>query len=295
MIISKLSGGLGNQMFQYAAGRALAKRLKTDFKIDNNFYKHQPVNITHRKYELECFKLKAEIASDQEIRKLNYFHFKNQNRLLNVLHYHLAPVFEKNYLQEKNPHNLDEKFFKTKKKNLYLQGSWQSEKYFKNIENIIRKDFDFKNKVNQHANKILNKIKSTNSISLHVRRTDYISNTNTNKIHGVCSIEYYKQAINLIIKETKDPIFFIFSDDISWCKQNLQLNYSHFYIENNKNWEDLKLMSNCKHNIIANSSFSWWGAWLNQNKEKIIYAPQKWFNLDKLDIKDRIPEKWYLI
>lgn len=137
-------------------------------------------------------------------------------------------------------------------------------------------------------------IKSCNAVSLHIRRGDYISNATTNTIHGTCNLDYYKRAVEYIKKNSVSPIFFIFSDDIDWVKDNLHLNEKHYYIDWNNadtNYEDMRLMSLCKHNVIANSSFSWWGAWLNNNPKKIVIAPQKWFNDSKLNTFDVIPEK----
>ena len=191
-------------------------------------------------------------------------------------------------------------------KNVYLEGYWQSEKYFKEIEYIIRKDLIIKPNLKGRNKDIAKKIVSENSISLHIRRGNYVANPEIFKVHGTCEQEYYYEAIDYITENVKEPYFYIFSDEIEWAKDNFKIEYAHTFVDINigfdgenyqdeKNYEDLRLMSLCKHNIIANSSFSWWGAWLNQNPEKIVIAPKKWFNDESLDTSDLIPNSWIRI
>ncbi len=138
-------------------------------------------------------------------------------------------------------------------------------------------------------------IQSFKSVSLHIRRGDYVSNKVTNQVHGVCDLNYYSHAISYIAERISNTHLFVFSDDPEWAKGNLKTEIPTFFVDNNradKDYEDLKLMRQCKHNIIANSSFSWWGAWLNQNAGKIVIAPKKWFNDKSINTKDLIPEKW---
>jgi len=179
--------------------------------------------------------------------------------------------------------------------NIYLEGYWQSEKYFKHIESIIRNDFTYINETDSDNLKILNRIKGSESIAIHFRRGDYINNRKTNEVHGICSMEYYNSAVDYIAQKVSSPYFFIYSDDIEWVKRNLSIKYNKMFVDINtpeKASNDLRLISNCKHQIIANSSFSWWGAWLNQNPEKIVIAPKKWFMDEKRNTSDLIPEKW---
>ena len=165
--------------------------------------------------------------------------------------------------------------------NRYLIGYWQSEKYFINIESFLRKELMIKIEPSAINLQILKEIKTNNqSVSLHIRRGNYVNVESVNKVHGTTKLNYYYEAIKTIAKICEQPVFYIFSDDINWAKENLKLSYKHVYIDHNsakKDYEDLRLMSACKHNILANSTFSWWGAWLNVNKEKIIIAPREWF------------------
>jgi hypothetical protein len=132
------------------------------------------------------------------------------------------------------------------------------------------------------------------SVSLHIRRGDFVSNRKTNEIHGVLPLEYYYEAIRLITNQVRNPEFFIFSDDIPWVRENLLVPKKVNFVEHptsNRDYEDLILMSNCKHHIIANSSFSWWGAWLSQNPVKRVIAPREWYRI-VIDTRDLLPEEW---
>jgi len=180
--------------------------------------------------------------------------------------------------------------------NCFLAGYWQTSLYFQSIDHLIRQDFKFPKLVDQINIDHLKLIESSNSVSLHIRRTDFINNSNHN-VHGVCSLEYYHKGVDLISKKIDNPLFFVFSDDVYWAKENLKLNHSVQFVCGNlgkKSYIDMFLMSSCKHNIIANSSFSWWGAWLNCNSDKIVIAPKIWFVKKQLNNQtgDLIPDKW---
>ena len=130
---------------------------------------------------------------------------------------------------------------------------------------------------------------------MHIRRGDYVSNPTTNKLHGTCSLEYYHNAVDIIAAKVSNPHFFIFSDDHEWARNNFKIDYPLTFVAHNnagKNYEDMRLMSLCKHHIIANSSFSWWGAWLGSNPKKIVCAPRGWFKDKSLNTNDIIPSDW---
>ena len=283
MIISKLKGGLGNQMFQYAIGRQLSLLNKDNLFLDKEaLLNNTNLIYTKRDYELNIFKLSS--------KDLN---FNNLTKFINKIKQKIKPL--KIIIESSSEYN---KSILKHTGNLLLDGYWQSEKYFKNIEYQIREDFAFKNKPNEINANILEKIRQSNSISLHIRRGDYVYNLNTNKVHGICSTEYYDQGISIIQSKVSNPQFFIFSDDIEWVKKNHRFNSEPDYIDFNKgkdSFEDMRLMSNCKHCIIANSTFSWWAAWLNTNPEKIVIAPKKWFNDATINTQDLIPETWIKI
>ena len=245
MIIVKLKGGLGNQMFQYAYGRKLTLERQATLVLDKTYLtpiRQLITGTTTRHYELGEFKIKA-------------------------------------------------KFTKAKGHN-YLDGYWQNEKYFKDIRHILLKDFTLKKKTNNFL-KLKKLIAETNSVSIHFRRGDYVKRAVTRKYHGVLNLNYYRRAIALIGEKVEKPNFFVFSDDISWVKKNFKIGKPLTFISGLRkltNSEELILMSLCKHNIIANSSFSWWGAWLNKNPAKIVIAPKRWFRA-KTD-SEIVPQSW---
>lgn len=292
MIISKLAGGLGNQMFQYARGRAVTSELKTDLKLDisgfgvsNSFIYSQD---TPRQYSLDVFNIKICFADKVEVEKLipKSTLLKKVLRRLGLSGFLKGQAFERPGGFENN--------LKPVKNDSYLEGWWQDERYFKKIENIIRSEFTLKLAIGSKAQDYFNEIKRYNAVGVHVRRGDYISNKNASAYHGVCSLEYYQAAIKIVSEKIEAPIFFIFSDDLEWCRNNLNINYPTVFVSDNKDYEDLILLSACRHNIIANSSFSWWAAWLNNNPEKIIIAPQRWFNDEKIN-PGIIPTEWIKI
>jgi hypothetical protein len=293
MIIVKLMGGLGNQMFQYAAAKRLALANHTTLKLDTSFLRDRTVreNFTFRKYALEPFVLNANIATRKEIDK--YSRRPLFSARFDKIVYCLNPHY---YYSEKqfnfNPDVLE------LCKNTYLDGYFQSEKYFIDYQDQIRNDFTFSDIPNEASLKLIDEIAKTNSVAVHIRRGDYVSNSLTNQYHGICSLNYYLEGIKYLKSKLIDPFFFFFSDDMTWVKQNFSSSLVIHYVEVNDNsngCNDLRLMSLCRHNVIANSSFSWWGAWLNCNPEKIIIAPRKWFTDDKIQSEDIIPEKWIRI
>ena len=268
-------------MFQYAAAKSLAIHKNIYLKIDKDYNQY-------RKYELDAFKISSKIANKRETR-----FYSNKYILFILLKLNkkiLKKVFNI-YLEPVDGYNAD--FFNLPD-DCYLIGHFQNENYFKDIRNIILKEFEFKNKVDDKLTiAILSKL---NPISIHVRRGDYINNKH-NAVFNVCDVNYYHKAIDLICEKVKTPYFYIFSEDIAWCKENLKIKQPHLFIEyNEKNTiRDLLLMSFCKHNIIANSTYSWWGAWLNKNKSKIIIAPKKWLNSDPKYYKNIVPSNWIKI
>jgi hypothetical protein len=179
-------------------------------------------------------------------------------------------------------------------KNVLLNGYWQSEKYFLNIKeqllNEITPNYEFtlKGKFYHYE------ISKSKAVSIHVRRGDYLNMPSAIDFHGTCSMDYYKSAILKLDEKFSDLKYFIFSDDINWCKSEFNFLKSPIFIEEEpekKSSQDLFLMSYCKHNIIANSSYSWWAAWLNKSHSKLVIAPKKWF-ANKLNDSDICPETW---
>jgi len=289
MIITKLQGGLGNQMFQYATARSLAIKNKTTLKLDIQLLLDETPyeNFTPRKYELGIFNIEQNFAQAKEI---NRFYRASKFNLIKQIRNKVAPC---NYISE--PHFHFSESILSVKSNAYLDGYWQSEKYFEDIRHVLLGDFKIITPLSVKNLELTKVINNTESVSIHVRRGDYMSNKTINETHGICSMEYYNSAISYIASKIEHPTFFIFSDDIPWVKNYMNYNYNVIYVDHNSPdmaYEDLRLMSLCKHNIIGNSSFSWWGAWLNPNKDKIVIAPKQWFATTERSSIDIIPEGW---
>lgn len=295
MVIVKLMGGLGNQMFQYAAARRLAHFNNTNLKIDLSWFDNIYEVDSSREYALDEFAIQENFATREEIEALTVQTQGFVGRLITKA-MGRRPGTTPSYIREKYFHFDPDILYLND--GVYLDGYWQSEKYFKDIETIIRQEFTIKSEMNVKSLAIEKQIKSINSVSLHIRRGDYVSNPHTNQFHGSCNLKYYFQCVENLTRGVKHPHFFIFSDEPEWTRANLKLPYPTTFVDHNppeNGYEDLKLMSLCKHHIIANSSFSWWGAWLNQNPSKIVLAPKKWFNSVNYNTKDLIPDKWLKI
>ncbi len=298
MIVTKLIGGLGNQMSQYATGRAVAFRSRSKLKLDITGYKNQNSADTYRDYELNIFRIKENFAKQTDINKLKG---KNGSFIERVIRNRI-PVINKFVPTNKEYffENIGEKFEPKILKipgNAYLDGWWHSWKYFDGIRQVILKEFSLRKRLDVKNKKYLNEIMNTNSIGVHVRRGDYIKNYSN--YFNSCSVTYYKKAVKLVASKIVDPVIYIFfSDDVEWIKKNFKFPYKTVLISHNRgkdSYKDLLLMQNCKHNIIANSSFSWWAAYLNTNPNKIVVAPKKWLINQKFPIDDRIPKGWIKI
>jgi hypothetical protein len=280
---------MGNQMFEYAFGRNLALKNQTELKLDPSALAYE--NSTPRSFDLDCFNISAELATAEEIKRIKKEppgrFLKKIKRALKIKK--ILPA--KNYLKEAD-FNLEKLL--SLSGDLYLEGVFQQEGYFKAAAETIRKDFTLKESLADFNPTLEEKIKSCKAVAIHVRRGDYVSNPEYNKTHGVLPLSYYRDAVSFIKNKIKDPFFFVFSDDKKWCEKNLLLGERMFFVEGQKNYEDLILMSRCRHQIAANSSFSWWGAWLNDNPEKIVVAPKQWFADEKINEQTGtlVPEDW---
>ncbi len=294
MIITRLSGGLGNQMFQYAVGKTLADKLGQPMKVDISGYDTRVQGDTPRSYRLQFFEINTEIASPEEIRSYKYPH----GIISKGWRYLKKKIFRKFYM------DWHPEIVKNTPK--YLDGFFQSEKYFLSNRAGLLKDFTIKPQyISDEALDFKKNIESVqDSVSLHVRRGDYFANTTTTKIHGVNLSAYYQKAIALITQKVANPHFFVFSDDIDWVKENIKISdgaENVTYVskspsekEQLQDYEELVLMSKCNHHIIANSSFSWWGAWLNPSHTKIVVAPKQW-TVKNTDHPNIIPDNWIKI
>ncbi len=289
MITMKIHGGLGNQLFQYALGRNLSLQNNTELRLDSSFYQEQDLRICLLKY----FNITENFIDDTTVTKIKKISKKYTCAwFLNKLNKKILYLKEnpKKYFQ------IDNKIIKLNaKKNNYLDGYWQNENYFMAIQDVIRKEFTLKPEYKIDDNPIYKKIQDSQSISLHIRRTDYLSKEN---LYHNLSLSYYQKAIDLMCEKIKNPEFFIFSDDIEWAKENIKIKFPTYYVSAEAkltDYQELICMSKCKYNIIANSSFSWWAAWLNDYPEKIVLAPHKWFNTNQYNTDEILPKNWIKI
>ena len=300
MIVAKLMGGLGNQMFQYATGRSLSEKYGWPLLLDIEWYRHQEL----RRYILDCFNIRENLFTNFHKSKFNNYGFnKSEICITKILRKvglsGFANFFNENSLviTEKNKNFiLSSKI--TEFDSVYLTGDLQNHKYFDEIRNILLLEFTPRYPPDVEFKSNINKLQNTNSVSIHFRFGDYLHDVITSKTHGVLDIEYYKKGIDYIKSKIKDPVFYVFSDDVIKAKEFMDSSGTNYeMLSTNKAFlafEDLTLMSKCKHNIIANSTFSWWSAWLNYNDSKIIVSPKNWFKKTKIN-PNLIPPSWIQI
>jgi len=276
MIYIRLMGGLGNQMFQYAFGKSLSVKNNLKLGLDLTYLSERPESpdYTIRDFDLAGFNI------DCQAKKFLRFH----PRLKRFMSRIERTIRERSF-------NYDHDLSIPMDGAIYI-GYFQSHKYFLDIRDALLELFKPR-LLSEELNQSLLDLKK-NSVSIHVRRGDYVTNSKSNSFHGLCSLEYYHEGISFILEKIDDPTFYVFSDDIDWVKENLKLKHSHKFISFIKSspCDELYLMSRCHHNIIANSSFSWWAAWLNNNPEKIVVAPKNWFKDPTIDTSDLIPSSW---
>lgn len=264
MKIVKLSGGLGNQMFQYAFGQAL-KNAGHEVLYDAGWFedvnKSKKSRATKRNYELGVFKAAVDLATPKQVAAC-----RNENFLLPKF---LRRLFSR-VIREKYAYSYYEEFLSVKE-DAYFTGVFANASYFYDLRGELIKAFSLKDEMSDANKEMLGKIKNTQSVSIHIRRGDYV------KLGLTCNLDYYYQAMAYINSQIKDAHFYIFSDDVKWVKENLKIDKPHTFVDINDGstgYCDLELMKNCRHNIAANSTFSWWASYLNQNPGKIVLAPK---------------------
>ena len=294
MIIVKLSGGLGNQLFQYSFGRYLSLKHNTELKLDIQLNINAS-DFTPRLLGLSKYNIDLNFATNNEIESYKFFKTGSLSRIERKLNQRF-PFINKRYVVEKpfailnNDLLLDD---------CYYEGYWQSEYYFKSIKNILINDLQFNFDLNESNKLLVEDISNSMSVSLHIRRSDYLSVSSNAKIFSICTLKYYQDAISYFNLKFGKPIFYIFSDDIAWVKENfVGENFVIVDINQDDPHSDMYLMSQCKHNIIANSTFSWWGAWLNSTEDKVVISPKEWYRNKEINtnaILSLIPKEWAVI
>ncbi len=291
MIISLLNGGLGNQLFQYAAGRSLASFYCTEHALDISKYGNAiSFNQTPRNLDILDFNISSKVAVDQDLVKL-----RPSNFLLSRSWRSFKNKFLKKYYLDWHP-----EIFSGKNQQ-YLDGYFQCEKYFIDVFHELRNEFTLREGYLLSIAHILNEMRSSQpSISIHVRRGDYVNNLRIRHIYDVCTLDYYVRAIEELLRRYPNARLFLFSDDVNWVKCNMPTFKNSTLIsamktisgENLRPSQEMFLMSQCNHHIIANSSFSWWGAYLNVSPSKVVIAPNLWNRSKLFPQKDILPEAW---
>jgi hypothetical protein len=292
MITIRLRGGLGNQMFQYAVGKHIAKKLGVGMKLDLTklLKKSKNNNYTERDYQLFIFKFNESFLLTPNL--INFLYKYKLNFILQIIKSFRQIGYRKYNEQTFTVEN----WIIDNPKDQYLYvGYWQSEKYFKSVEDELRQDFQFKDELSQEAKAVHDAISNVNAVCVHIRRGDYVGNTLLN-----CSnLDYFANGANYIFGNTVNPHFFVFSDDSEWCKKHVKFDYDFTIVDyatdKIKYKEDLQLMASCNHFIMSASSFSWWAVWLRNKKEAKVVVPKKWFLNDDVDVSDLVNENWIKI
>lgn len=283
-------------MFQYALGRALSKKLNVPLKLDLSFLLDRPPNADYvfRDYDLHIFNLDVQFATEEEKHRYISPHQKQTQLVFWRLRKRLAGYTyykEKDFSYDENVWNLTD--------NTYLDGYWQSPKYFEGIKDLLLEDFSFAEKLPDDLVSAAAEIQNSNSVCLHVRRGDYVSLPQVNQHFVVTGNEYFSNAVSKISAIEKDIKIYVFSDDIEWCVGNFRFDFPAVFVEHEYPGKKLSdyfhLMRLCRHYIISNSSFTWWAAWLNQNADKIVITPKNWFNDPNVSTSDLIPDSWIKI
>ena len=294
MIIVKIFQGIGNQLCQYAYGRARGLDLGVEFKIDNSYYINYSevtqYGFTYKRdYGLDHFNILNNVASEEEIRKVKTVDGSNRiTYYINKKLHERAPYYRKRWVKEKET-VFDPNLLRIKD-NTYVEGYFVSELYFRKHRNVILKEFTLKNPVNEKNAEVIKRMQNTDSVCISIRRTNFLANP----IMNVCREQYYTDGLKAMADMLgKNMRVFIFSDDNEWVLNNYKIPYEHEFVTHNfpDFYEDLRLMTYCRNHVIPNSTFSWWGAWLTQNEDKKIIAPKIWLNSDE-DYSTVIPESW---
>jgi hypothetical protein len=302
MVIVKIKGGLGNQFFQYATALNVAKKLDVELKLDLESILDSNCRY---KYRLDKFNIFEERASIEEIKKLkNYSCNQLVFSIFKKIKFHCI-YNKKTHIIENSFFNPDAEVINPRNINLYLDGWFGNPKYFESIKNILDNKLMLRTQSEKNNLLFHKKIVNTQSVAIHIRRGDYTINS----FFGLLPLEYYHLAVDFIKKNIANPTFFVFSNDMQWVKENLTIDGEVYFMEENANndfftytqgdFEDFNLMKSCKHHIIANSTFSWWSAYMSSNKYKIVVAPKVWYKDRRAQLiyenSDFIDRSWILL
>jgi hypothetical protein len=289
MIVVKLQGGLGNQMFGYAFARAVSTTLDVPYALDTTDL-NRGEGVTRRRYALDCFATKPRMLTANESLR---FRFGIQHPLMSRLGHSLGiGSIAAHHVVQANPTEYLTIDPSWAARDTYFEGLWQSPEYAQAIESVLRNDFTFKTELSSEAQSYAREIAAGESLAIQVRRGDYASHPKVQSVLWLTDENYFRRAVARVENEKHVTQLFVFSDDVPWCRDHITTNLPTTFIPATMSDVDsLCLLSLCKHAIISNSSFGWWGAWLNANPNKIVIAPQKWFKRDG-DSQAIAPSSW---
>lgn len=290
MVIVRFKGGMGNQMFQYALGLQLARQLSTGLTFDptNLLYRNNPPDFVYRNYDLDVFQPKETnfIAAPALLAPVFNLRVKKLSQGLRWLVARNYPV-----IKEKHFH-FDPTVLARPREGVIYDGWWQSPKYFAGVEDKVRRDFCFSRAIIPASRELLSRIENANAICLNVRRTDFLKVDTLNATNK----EYFLRGADYLGRKLSEPRFFVFSDDVTWCRENIKLDHPTEFVEHGhkgyKFGNYMQLMTRCKHFLIPNSSFAWWAAWLNTGADKVVVAPEDWFTDPEINTTDLVPTSW---
>jgi len=292
-IIAQLQGGLGNQLFQYATARALAHKHQCALLLDQGWFAKSYDDVTPRELLLSSLNTKGALISLEPLLKRP----KRIRRILQKLWPINPYVYSERTPYRFDPHLLKAPAFKTQ--NLYLMGYWQSYRYFESVKKILQAEITPASPLDQHYQNYLNQIQASSSAMVHVRRGDYVHLASAAKVHGFIGLEYYQQGMDRLLEKNPNIQFFVFSDDLDWVKANLPHQNRITFIEslesNDAVIQELELMTHCQYHLIANSSLSWWAAWLAKNPDNLVICPSNWTNDLTMNWDDLLPAHWQRI
>lgn len=287
MVVFHSMGGLGNQLFQYATARRLAHALGVEVVVDSAWHERTFRNTTRRPFELTRLRVQLRELSEKESRWARIA----RNRALSRL-----PFATPWTIRRERSFSYDESIMGAADRT-YLYGYWQSPRYFEDIRALLSAEVQPAEPVSSADRDVLDRMSRCESVLVHVRRGDYVSLKTAAAAHGTCTREYYGAAFDLVSRAVRDPVLFVFSDDPDWSRKNLSFRAPTVFVDHNSAGagpQDLRLMAACRHAIIANSTFSWWGAWLGRGDGRIVVAPKRWFADDR-PTPDLLPSSWTAI
>lgn len=301
MIISWLTGGLGNQMFQYAAGLALAERRRTILKLDPSWFREYPEHEAHNRYALSCLNVTEQFATEEDIDRVRGIPLTRVERWsvalarrLRFYRYARRHTSAGHMFQAAHPSRFCPEFLDMPDP-CYLSGMWQSERFFAPVANLVRQHFSFRYPPTPPVAEMAARIHSGPSAAVHFRRGDYVGNPTFSRELGALGLPYYRAAVELVRSRHPQATLYIFSDDIEAVEREFDPPGPRVFVRSVEHWnahDTIRLMSLCDHAIVSNSTFAWWGAWLNPNPAKLVIAPDPWRSGPTAEGDETIPQSW---